>query len=134
MKPAELDRYLGPSLSGADLKLDEVQDNITYGDRPAWAAYYRGRDCKLQIYSSAREGGVNFMLAPLNAPNEYGLTNASKAWDFMLRLSDVRDDLQTPGMGADENTLMWWLKALFDIHFESARAALLARDRSREKG
>lgn len=130
MKPDELDRYLEPTLSGAGLKLAEVQDNVTYGDRPAWAMYYQGEDCKLQIYSSAREGGLNLMLAPLNAPNEFGLTNESKSWDFMLRLSDARDNLPTPAIGADEHVIMRWLKDLFDIHFEPSRAALLARDRS----
>lgn len=129
MKPMELDQFLSPALSEAGLEMDEVQDGLIYGDRRAWATYYRGSDCKLQVYWSARNGGFNFMLAPLDAPNELGLSNQSKAWQFMLRLSDAHDQLKTPGMSADDNEIMAWLKDLFEIHFRSARAALLAGGR-----
>ena len=128
MKPVELDRFLEPSLSAAGLELDEIEESIEYRERPAWAIFYRGKDCKLQVCWSARDGGIDFMLAPLDAPNEFGLTNSSKKWHFMLMLSDVHDDLKTPGIEADDHTVMSWLKGLFDIHFHSARAALLAGD------
>jgi hypothetical protein len=65
------------------------------------------------------------MLAPLNAPNEFGLLNPSKKWQFMLMLSDAHDDLPTPGLDANDDTVMSWLKALFDLHFESAHAAII---------
>ena len=68
------------------------------------------------------------MLAPLDAPNEFGLLNLSKKWHLMLMLSDAHDDLDTPELEADDDTVMSWLKALFDVHFESARAALLSTD------
>lgn len=126
MKPMELDQFLGPALSCAGLEIDEVQDDLTYGDRRAWATFYRGSDCKLQVYWSARNGGFNFMLAPLDAPNEFGLVNQSKAWQFMLWLSDTDDQLTTPGMDADDNEIMAWLKDLFEIHFGPARTALLS--------
>ncbi|MGV0872047.1 hypothetical protein [Mycolicibacterium sp. XJ879] len=125
MKPAELKEFLDPTLSSAGFELDEVQDGITYGDRPAWAVYYRRTDCKLQICWSARDGGIDFMLAPLDAPNEFGLVNQSKKWRFMLLLSDAHDDLETPGLDANKTAVMSWLKALFDIHFPAAHAALL---------
>jgi hypothetical protein len=32
------------------------------------------------------------MLAPLGAPNEFGLDNRSKKWRFMLAVSDATDD------------------------------------------
>jgi hypothetical protein len=127
MKPIELGRFLEPTLSAAGFDLDEIEEPIEYGERPAWAMFYRGKDCKLQVCWSARDGGVDFMLAPLDAPNEFGLTNNSKKWHFMLMLSGVHDDLKTPGLEADDATVMSWLKALFDIHFDFARTALLAR-------
>jgi hypothetical protein len=126
MKPAELDQFLDPTLSDVGFKLDEVQDAATYGGRPAWALYYRNSDCKLQVCWSARDGGIDFMLAPRDAPNEFGLVNRSKKWQFMLMLSKAHDDLKTPGLDADDGAVMSWLKALFDRHFDAARAALLA--------
>ncbi|ALR10823.1 hypothetical protein MYCSP_04350 [Mycobacteroides saopaulense] len=107
--------------------LDEVQDAVSYGDRPAWAIYYRGLDCKLQICSSLRDGGIDFFLAPLDTPNELGVDNRSKKWHYMLMLSGTDDDLVTPGLTADDATVMAWMKALFDIHFAAAHDALLAR-------
>ncbi|MGO4442204.1 hypothetical protein AB4Z42_02485 [Mycobacterium sp. 2YAF39] len=131
MNPIELDRFLEPTLSKAGFVLDEMQDPIVYGNRPAWAVYYRGSDCKLQVCWSAREGGIDFMVALPDAPNEFGLTNNSKRWHFMLLLSDAQDNLETPGLGADDDTILTWLQSLFDTHFEPARRVLLQR-RARE--
>jgi hypothetical protein len=125
-KPAELARFLKRDISDAGLRLDEIADSVSYQDRPAWAIYYRDPDCKLQICWSARNGGIDFLLAPLDAPNEFGLLNGSKKWRFMLMLSDAHDDLPTPVPGADADTEMSWLKALFEVHFQPARAALLS--------
>jgi hypothetical protein len=127
MKPAYLDRFLAPTLSRAGLELDEVNDATIYQNRPGWVIYYRGRGCKLQICWSARDGGIDFLLAPLDAPNEFGLSNESKKWQFMLMLSREHDDLPTPPPDADDDTEMSWLKALFEIHFDAARTALLSR-------
>lgn len=127
MKPAEVERFLGSTLSDAGFKIDEIHDAEIYGDRAAWAIYYRGRDCKLQICWSAREGGMDFMLAPLDAPNEFGLLNRSKKWQFMLLLSGAHDDLVTPGLDADDNEVLSWLEALFKVHFGAARDALRSR-------
>ncbi|AKC37575.1 hypothetical protein [Mycobacteroides chelonae] len=106
--------------------LDAVQDSATYGDRPAWAIYYRRPDCKLQICSSARDGGIDFFLAPPEAPNELGLDNRSKKWHYMLMLSDIHDDIPTPGLNADDTAVMSWMKDLFEIHFRAAHKALLS--------
>lgn len=64
------------------------------------------------------------MLAPLEAPNEFGLDNRSKKWRFMLALSDATDDLGTPPVGAGADSVWAWRKELFDIHFEAARSAI----------
>lgn len=128
MKPAELEEFLEPTLSHAGFELDDVDGAATYGNRPAWAIYYCGQDCKLQVCWSARDGGIDFMLAPLDAPNEFGLLNRSKKWHFMLLLSDAHDDLTTPGLDADDAMMMSWLKSLFEVHFDAARNALLSGD------
>lgn len=77
MKLAEVELFLEPTLSHTGFKLDEIRDTEIYQHRPAWAVYYRGQDCKLQICWSARDGGIDFMLAPLDAPNEFSLLNLS---------------------------------------------------------
>ena len=72
VKPAELNRFLKPILSTAGFELDEIQDSLSFGDRPAWAMYYRSHECQLQICWSARDGGIDFTLAPLDAPTNSG--------------------------------------------------------------
>lgn len=94
MDLVELNDFLSPTLHRAGFKLDEIQDTIIYGERPAGAIYYRGSDCKLQICWSAREGGIEFMLATLDTPNELGIEDYPKAWKFMLMLSDTCDHLR----------------------------------------
>ena len=126
MKPAKLAHFLQPTLRDAGFTLDQIDDQATYGDRPGWAIYYLGADCKLQVCWSARDGGIDFLLAPLDAPYEFGLLNCSKKWQFMLILSAADDELPTPGLGADDDTIMAWLKALFEIHFGPAHAALIS--------
>jgi hypothetical protein len=125
LRAAKLERFLEPTLSQAGFKLEELDDNAVYQNRPAWAIYYRGQDCKLQISWSARDGGIDYFLAPLDAPNEFGLANESKKWHLMLMLSNVRDALVTPAPDADDEAEIAWLKALFEIHFDAGRAALL---------
>lgn len=113
-------------MTRAGFKLDKIEDSTSYQDRPAWVIYYSSDDCKLQISWSARDGGIDFSLAPLDAPNEFGLLNKSKKWHLMLMLSKAEDNLVTPGPDADDETEMAWLKALFEIHIDSARAELLS--------
>jgi hypothetical protein len=124
MNAAQLQQSLNATLTHAGFNLEEIRDPTIYQGRPAWAIYYCGEDCKLQISWSARDGGIDYFLAPLSAPNELGLTNDSKQWHLMLMLSKAHDDLSTPGPDADDNTEIEWLKALFDVHINSARAAL----------
>ena len=114
MSYTEVQDFMGPMLSDNGFQLDEVQDSIIYGERPAWAVYYRGKDCKLQVCWSAREGGIDFMLARLDAPNEFGLANHSKKWHFMLLLDKASDDLVTPALNADKEAWWAWRKKIFD--------------------
>ncbi|SON62740.1 hypothetical protein MSIMFI_04268 [Mycobacterium simulans] len=125
MSPSDVERYMGSMLANLGFDLDEVDPDSVYDDRPAWAVFYRSSTCKLQVCWSARDSGIDFMLAPLDAPNEFGLLNRSKKWRFMLMLSDTHDGLTTPGLDADDDTVMSWLRALFEIHFEAARCAVV---------
>ncbi|MEB3049366.1 hypothetical protein KV112_06355 [Mycolicibacter sp. MYC123] len=117
---------MAPTLASLGFALDEVMSGIVYAERPAWAAFYRGPDCKLQICWSSREGGMEFMLAPLDAPNQFGLEDGFKTWRFMLGLSDVTDDLGPPPIYGSLDEIWAWQKAKFQAHFEAAKRALLA--------
>jgi hypothetical protein len=121
---SDVDHYMGSKLTALGFDLDEVDPGVVYSERPAWAVFYRGPDCKLQVCWSDLEGGVDFMLAPVDAPNEFGLDNRSKKWRFILTLSDATDDLGPPPLGAGTDEVWAWRKALVDTHFEAARTAL----------
>lgn len=126
LRAEKLERFLAPTLSRVGFRLEEIDDPVVYQNRPAWAIYYRGPDCKLQIAWSARDGGIDYFLAPPDAPNEFGLSNESKKWRLMLLLSNVRDELVTPSLNADDETEMSWLKALFETHFAVSHTVLLS--------
>lgn len=124
MSVGDVEKYLGSTIAKLGFTLDKVDDSITYGERPAWAVYYRASDCKLQVCWSAREGGVDFMLASIDAADEFGLASRSKGWDYMLMLSSSDDGLQTPSLEASEEVWWGWRKALLLAHIDEARTAL----------
>lgn len=121
----EAEHAMAAPLSRVGFTLDRVEEDIVYGERAAWALFYRRPDCKLQICWSAREGGVDFMLAPLDAPDEFGLANNSKQWMFLLSLSKLDDGLRTPPVDAPTEVWWAWRKALFEAHFDEAHSALM---------
>ncbi|MCV7422027.1 hypothetical protein H7K45_15865 [Mycobacterium yunnanensis] len=118
---------MGPVFDRYGFVSDGVSSELEYGELPAWALFYVRDDCKLQVCWSAREGGVDFMLAPVNAPNELGLRNDAKSWQYLLLLSDFDEGLTTPSLDAPTEEWWEWRKALFEAHFPAAHAALLAR-------
>ena len=48
MSASDVERYMGSTLAAIGFDLDETDADVVYGDRPAWAVFYRGPDCKLQ--------------------------------------------------------------------------------------
>jgi hypothetical protein len=76
---------VGPLLAQLGFALDEVDDRPDQGGIERHILYYRSSDCKIQIYEYSREGEVNCMIAPLTAPNEFGLT--SKQWHYISKFS-----------------------------------------------
>jgi hypothetical protein len=124
----EVDAYMGPVLQRYGFVSDGATGNVDYGDLPAWSVFYRRDDCKLQVCWSAREGGVDLLLAPVDAPNEFGLVNASKNWHFLLLLSDFDDGLTTPALDAGADVWWEWRRALFNAHFPAAHRAMVARE------
>jgi hypothetical protein len=70
-------------------QLVEVDDSPDEGGIERHIVYYRSSECKIQIYDFSREGEVNCMIAPLDAPNEFGLT--SKKWHYISKFSKRSD-------------------------------------------
>jgi hypothetical protein len=68
------------------LRFDDSPDE---GGIERHIVYYRSSECKIQIYDFSREGEVNCMIAPLDAPNEFGLT--SKKWHYISKFSKRSD-------------------------------------------
>ncbi len=121
----EVNRYMGALLSRLGFVPDGMDSDLEYGGRPAWAVYYRGDDCKLQVCWSARDGGIDFLIAPPDAPNELGIANPSKKWRFLLLASDFDEGLETPALAAGTGAWWAWRSALFEVHFPAARGALM---------
>lgn len=84
----EVQRVVGPFLSDLGFVLDEVVDE---GGSIGAIAYYRGQDCRIQVYYTAREGEINAMIAPLDAPNEHGLYGRSGKWRHFNDFADTPD-------------------------------------------
>lgn len=55
----EVQTIVGPFLSDLGFIIDEVDGAVDEGGPTGSVAYYRGKDCKIQIYHSSREGEVN---------------------------------------------------------------------------
>jgi hypothetical protein len=85
----EVQTIVGPLLKELGFVLDEVDDSPDEGGRRQHVVYYRSNDCKIQVYESSREGEVNCMIAPLDAPNEFGLR--TKKWQYFTRFSKRPD-------------------------------------------
>jgi hypothetical protein len=86
---ANVERTLGPLLSKLGFVMEEVDDGPDEGGIPRHIAYFKSADCRLQVYDSSREGEINCMIAPLDAPKKFGL-NAEK-WHYISRFSKRSD-------------------------------------------
>ena len=92
-----------------------------------------------QIYDSVRESEINCMIAPLGAPNEFGLRSPSKKWQFVIRFVN-RPDLPFEELLDRERrervsyeSRLHWVSALIESHFEEARAGVLAMEKPRQQ-
>jgi hypothetical protein len=129
--PTEVEVIVGPVLSAKDFALDQVDDGTDKGGRYQSVVYYRGPDCKLQIYKSAREGETNCMIAPLDAPNEFGLSSASKKWQFLTRFAKRPDvplkelvQIARAEYESYDNPLHW-VKTRLEKDFDTAHSGIL---------
>ncbi|HEY1841599.1 MAG TPA: hypothetical protein VGG53_15540 [Mycobacterium sp.] len=126
---ADVQIIVGPLLEGFGLVLDEVDNTPDKGGRPQHIVFYRSDDCKIQVYDSSREGEVNCMIAPVNAPNEFGLR--AKKWQFLSRFS-TRPDLPLDELAElsraeyeDYANPLEWVRDRIGKYYEAARKGIL---------
>lgn len=126
---AEVQATVGPLLTERGFALDEIDDSPDRGGIERHIVYYRSSDCKMQIYEYSREGEVNCMIAPLNAPNEFGLT--SKHWHYISKFSkrsnvppEERLRIAIAEANAYANPLEWVRDRIIK-YYEAAHAGIL---------
>ena len=128
---ADVDATVGPLLTKLGFVLSGVDDGPDEGGIPRHIVYFRSRDCKLQIYDSSREGEVNCMIAPLTAPDQFGLTG--RDWYYISKFSR-RSDLPPEerlriaiAEGKAYENQLDWVKDRIIKHYETAHAAILQK-------
>ena len=128
---ADVDATVGPLLENLGFVVDEVDDKPDKGGIPRNIVYYRSDCCRLQIYYSGREGEINCMIAPLDAPNEFGLTG--EKWYYISYFSKRPDlppkerlRLAIAEVQAYDNRLDW-VKDRITKHYETACAGILEK-------
>ena len=131
---SKVQSILDPLLLDLGFTLDEIDDNIDEGGRRGSVVYYRSQDCKLQIYWSSREGEINCMIGPLDAPNEPGLYNRSTKWHYLneftkppdLPLEELVRVLREERVNFESDvTWLEWLRERIGRDFDAAHAAVL---------
>lgn len=133
--PEQVQAVVGPLLTDLGFHLDAVDDGVDEGGRTGLAVYYRAKDCKLQIYWSAREHEINAMIAPLHALNEHGLYNRSAKWHYLnefatppdLPLEELVENLKADRANfLSHDEWLRWLDGHISQYFGAARAGVLA--------
>lgn len=126
---AQVEEIMGPMLKGLGFTIDEIDDTPDKGGRRRNIVYYRSSDCKLQVYEYSREGEFNCMIAPLDAPNAFGLD--AKRWQFLTRFSK-RPDLPLAELAAQARAEyesyanpLEWVRDRIAEYYESAHAGIL---------
>lgn len=131
--PSEVQRVIGPALLSRGFVLDAVDPKVDEGGRLGAVVFYRHHACKVQIYLSTREGEVNAMIAPIDAPNEFGPRNPSKKWRYFTSFAE-RPEVPLEELGrmattdtkSDERRLAF-VRATIEDNFVAARDEVTGR-------
>jgi hypothetical protein len=78
---------LGFQWDGYDDDVDESDSGVRDGGRRGSVVFFRSDDCKIQVYDSTRDGSINCMIAPLDAPNTFGPYDRSGKWQYLPRFA-----------------------------------------------
>lgn len=129
---SDVETTIGPLVKKLGFVVDEIDDGPDEGGIARHIVFYRSNDCKLQVFDSRREGEINCMIAPLEAPNKFGLT--TKRWHYINRFSAKRTDISPQERlqiaiaeaEAYENQLEWVRDRIIK-HYEAAHAGILEK-------
>ena len=103
-----------PLLVQLGFQLDELGDVDVHG-RKASVVFFRSTDCRIQIYDAPREGEINCMIAPLDAPNVFGLYDESGQWQYLpmfaIRQGVPLEEISDPNL-PDFPTTNQWLESV----------------------
>lgn len=133
--PQEVQTIIGPLLSSMGFTVDTIDDDVDEGGRTGSVIVYRAPDCKIQVYYSSREGEINAMIGPPDAPNKHGLYDRSRKWHYFndfadqpkLSLEELVQKLRDESANF-ETTSKWleWIKRERIVrYFDSARASII---------
>jgi hypothetical protein len=129
--PAKVQSIVGPLLADLGFAVDEIDNDVDEDGRRGSVVYYRSEDCKIQVYQSAREGSVNCMIAPLVAPNIFGLYDRSYRWQYLAKFSpapnmSLEELVQSVSYEAKTDTeQLLWVKDQIGQYYRAAHAGIL---------
>lgn len=121
---------IGPVLADRGFTGEDIDDSPDQWGRERHIVYYRSNDCKIQVYESAREGEVNCMIAPSDAPNEWGLD--SKSWHFLTHFAQRREPPSPESLRAvraeydSYSNPLEWLRDRIIKYYDDAHQGILA--------
>jgi hypothetical protein len=127
----DVQAIIGPVLADKGFTVEDIDDSPDHWGRSRNIVYFRSNDCKIQVYESAREGEVNCMIAPLDAPNEWGLD--SKSWYFLTHFAPRRNPPSAESLRAmraeydSYSHRLEWLRDRINKYYDDAHRGILAR-------
>lgn len=130
--PTEVQNVLGQLLAELGFSREAIDDHVDEGGRRGSVVYYRSSDCKMQVYRSSREGSINCMIAPVDAPNTFGTRDRSGKWQYLTRFTpapDVPLEELLREVTFDPETdveQLEWVKVRIIEYYDAAHAGILA--------
>ncbi|BCO48221.1 hypothetical protein [Mycobacterium intracellulare] len=132
----EVQQIVGPLLLSMGFDLYAIDADVDEGGPKGSVVFYRAAACKVQIYRSSREGEINAMIGPRDAPDVHGLYDRSRKWHYFndfddspkLPLEELVQKLQDEraNFESTQTWLQWIKRERICRYFESARDAIIA--------
>jgi hypothetical protein len=124
-----------PLLIGLGFQLDEYDGDVDEWGRRGSVVFFRSEDCLIQIYDSSRDGGLNCMIAALDAPKVFGPHDQSGKWQYLPRFA-LRQGVPLEEIGKDNLTvdfpttrqLLESVRGRIEKYFPSAHEGILEMD------
>lgn len=123
---------LGFQWDGYDSAVEEGDAGVREGGRRGSVVFFRSDDCKMQIYESKRDGSINCMIAPLDAPNKFGPYDRTGKWQYLpkfaIRQGVPLDEIMKDNLAVDFPTTVQLLESVryrIEKYFPVARVGVL---------